>query len=312
VARAPAPPDELPPIQQPLEARFGDALTLLGSDRDRSDLRPGETLALSLYWLLEAEVQEPITVSLWLEGQGGRVPLWEGDPVQGRYPFARWQPPEFVRDRYALRIPLDVQAEDYDLRLALLDERGETTKVVATNGGAGVGRSDSGRHDFGRFLSLGTIHIHTSDRLWEPPAFEHTVGAQLGDSVELLGYDLDLPGDEQTAQPGETIHLTLVWRCLREMEVSYTVFTHLLDETGQIRGQQDNPPVGGRYPTTLWVPGEVVVDEYALDIEPDAPPGTYMIEVGMYDPATMQRLPVLDPAGAVGDRVLLGNVQIGE
>jgi hypothetical protein len=31
----------------------------------------------------------------------------------------------------------------------------------------------------------------------------------------------------------------------------------------------------------------------------------------MYDPATMQRLPVLDPTGAVGDRVLLGNVQVG-
>ena len=69
----------------------------------------------------------------------------------------------------------------------------------------------------------------------------------------------------------------------------------------------------GAYPTTLWAPGEVVVDEYDL-VDParcTAPGIAYVIEVGMYDPATVQRLPVLDPTGAVGDRVLLGNVQVG-
>jgi hypothetical protein len=96
------------------------------------------------------------------------------------------------------------------------------------------------------------------------------------------------------------------------METGYTVFTHLLDEGQQIRGQQDNPPVNGRYPTPLWAPGEVVVDEYALLIQPDAPAGRAVIEVGLYDPATLTRLPVLDPTGAAGDRILLGDIQIKE
>ena len=340
LARAPSPPETLPPIQQPLEARFGEALLFLGSDRDRSDLRPGETLALSLYWLAEGQPGAPLQVALWLEGDlhsdgAGTVPLWEGDPAQGRYPFAEWQPPEFVRDRYALRLPLDTPAGAYDLRLALLDKWGKTTKVVTTNDNA-VRSNDLSRsvttngnavrsNDMlpasgsRRYLSLGTIRVHASDRLWEPPAFEHVVGARLGDVVELLGYDLALPGydlalpgEGRTARPGETLHLTLIWRCLREMEVSYTVFTHLLDEAGQMRGQQDNPPLRGAYPTTLWAPGEVVVDEYDLTIQADAPPGVYVIEVGMYDPATVRRLPVLDPTGGVGDRVLLGNWEIGK
>jgi hypothetical protein len=88
------------------------------------------------------------------------------------------------------------------------------------------------------------------------------------------------------------------------------VFIHLLDEGGQVRGQKDNPPVNGSYPTPLWVPGEIVVDEYTILVQPDAPPGTYVIEAGMYDPANLQRLPVLDPTGASGDRVLLGSVQV--
>ena len=67
---------------------------------------------------------------------------------------------------------------------------------------------------------------------------------------------------------------------------------------------------GGRHPTTTWVPGEVVVDAYEIPIRADAPPGAHVIEVGMYDPGTLQRLSVLDPTGAVGDRILLGDVQV--
>jgi hypothetical protein len=62
----------------------------------------------------------------------------------------------------------------------------------------------------------------------------------------------------------------------------------------------------------------VVVDEYVIALQPDAPLGrmspsaTYVIEVGMYDPATLLRLPVLDPTGAAGDRVLLGQVIVDQ
>jgi hypothetical protein len=159
---------------------------------------------------------------------------------------------------------------------------------------------------------LGTIHIHASNRRWEPPPVAREVGARLGDTAELIGYTLRLPDDAQTARPGDTLHLTLVWRSLNPTETSYTVFTHLLDKRQQIIGQQDNAPVGGRYPTPLWAPGEVIVDEYALTIHPDALTGRAVIEVGLYDPATMQRLPVFDPTGATGDRVLLGEIQIDE
>jgi hypothetical protein len=60
------------------------------------------------------------------------------------------------------------------------------------------------------------------------------------------------------------------------------------------------------------VPGEIVVDRYDIPIAADAAPGQAAIEVGMYDPATMQRLPVQDPTGALGDRILLAEVQISQ
>jgi hypothetical protein len=311
VVRAAALPERLPVMQQSIDVSLGDALTLLGSDRDRSDVRPGETLALTLHWLLYAPTEERYNVRIWLDrleaAESMPTLLWQGDPVQGHYPFRQWQPPEYVRDRYALRVPLETVPGDYDLRVAL-----RPAKIARTKG----------QREEMRPVSLGTIHVHASDRLWEPPPVEHEVGARLGDSVELVGYTLRLPADHEsgdaqpggqgTARPGDTLHLTLVWRCLVQMETSYTVFTHLLDEAQQIRGQQDNVPVKGSYATPLWAPGEAVVDEYALVIHPDAPAGRAVIEVGMYDPATLVRLPVLDPTGATGDRVLLGDIIIGE
>ena len=57
--------------------------------------------------------------------------------------------------------------------------------------------------------------------------------------------------------------------------------------------------------------GEVVSDTYRFQLPGDAPPGSYAIEVGIYDPATGQRLTALDPVRQfTGDHVLLGSVEV--
>jgi len=92
------------------------------------------------------------------------------------------------------------------------------------------------------------------------------------------------------------------------MEKSYTVFVHLLDKNGMIGGQWDSVPSGGLLPTNSWLEGEVITDEYEVPIRAGAPPGQYVIEIGMYDRYTGERLQVLDANGkpVEGDRILLG------
>jgi hypothetical protein len=123
-----------------------------------------------------------------------------------------------------------------------------------------------------------------------------------------LGYSLDA----QQVAPGETLLLTLYWQALAPMEERYTVFTHLLDEEGQIQAQMDGEPQGGGLPTDRWAVGQVVQDNYALAVSPGARPGPHLLEAGMYLLATMDRLPVQDPeSGAeLGDRVILGTVEV--
>jgi hypothetical protein len=156
-------------------------------------------------------------------------------------------------------------------------------------------------------VALGSLVVQGQERRFTVPPIQHLVEANLGHRVKLLGYDLSA----ETLKAGDTLRLTFYWQAQRQMVTSYTVFTHLLDKDSHIWGQKDSIPCDGTRPTTGWVEGEVIADEYNIVVQPDAPPGEYVIEVGMYEAETGQRLPVLDEEGQVqGDRVLLGKMVV--
>jgi hypothetical protein len=138
----------------------------------------------------------------------------------------------------------------------------------------------------------------------------HPVNARIGDEFRLLGYEIE-PGEPQ---PGETVHLSLYWEAIQKPTGDYTVFTHLLDPSGRMRGQKDNQPQGGMYPTYLWDKGERIEDRYELVIASDAPPGAYQIAIGMYYLPTLRRLPVTDDSGSPlpDDRVMLPGPEVRE
>lgn len=151
------------------------------------------------------------------------------------------------------------------------------------------------------------FHVPAGENLKIRP--QHPLSFNLGSQARFLGYDLK----EGPFRPGEILCLTLYWQAENEMEINYTVFVHLLDETGFLRSQHDKQPGDGSYPTTAWLPGEIVLDEYCLPLPPDLSPGEYKLLAGMYDLRTMQRLPVLDIGSwrlEGGDSFLLGIVEI--
>jgi mannosyltransferase len=150
--------------------------------------------------------------------------------------------------------------------------------------------------------------------LYQSPAqFAQTMTSQparFADGIHLDGFRLGDGKDGKAASavlgPGEKLSLTLVWHAARPPAMAYTVFTHLVGPDGTLYGQWDNPPVRGTYPTTDWVAGETVFDQYLIPLKEDAPLGEYHLLVGLYDPASGQRLAVLDAQGQVaGDAVQL-------
>jgi 4-amino-4-deoxy-L-arabinose transferase-like glycosyltransferase len=119
----------------------------------------------------------------------------------------------------------------------------------------------------------------------------------------LTGYSFT----PAVARAGDTLLVTLQWQAQARMPVDYTVFTQLWDSAGQVAAQLDSQPASGTRPTSGWQPGETVLDRKALLLPADLPPGSYTLQVGLYDLATLQRL-TLAPSG--DDHISLGTVQV--
>jgi hypothetical protein len=93
------------------------------------------------------------------------------------------------------------------------------------------------------------------------------------------------------ARAGEKVTLKLRWRAAAPMDHAYKVFVHVLDPSGQqVVAQRDAEPQDGKAPTTSWVAGEVLDDEYPVTLPAALASGEYPVEVGVYDPHSGDRL----------------------
>ena len=103
---------------------------------------------------------------------------------------------------------------------------------------------------------------------------------------DLIGGDFS----EVALYPGQTLDYTLHWKAIDSIDQDYTVFNHLLDAKGNIIAQQDSMPQQNQYPTSLWEPGEIVLDPHVISLPTELEPGAYTLRVGLYELETGQRL----------------------
>jgi hypothetical protein len=271
-------------IPQTVNCNLNGQVELLGYELPHGEVRSGEVLAFSLFWRPLRSMEQDYTLLLELRDEADTI--WTEarlHPANEFYPTTRWQPGELLRVPYDLLIDAAAPAGRYRLLVNLLDGGGN--RLVE------------------RGCSIAELTIEGRERLFSEPEIASPLRAGIADSVSLIGYDLD----RTRVGPGETLRLTLYWQPLARMGKSYTVFTHLLDVEGRVWGQRDSVPCGGACPTTSWLEGEFISDEYGITVKPDAPAGEYQIEVGMYDAETVLRLPAFDDAGTrlTNDRILL-------
>jgi hypothetical protein len=276
-------------ISQLLEANFGGRIALLGYELGQAIVQPGDSLYLMLFWQAIVDMDEDYSLTVTLVDKDGEVAGEERvSPLVRAYPTSHWVRGEVWRGQYDLTVPIEAQPGQARLQIGLVDESGRS---------------------LGESVSLASLEVQATERVFTVPETRYPSGANFGDLVTLVGADLDTAA----VRPGETLHLTLYWQARTRTEKPYTVFTHLLDADSRIWAQQDGIPVNGTRPTTGWVPGEVVKDEVQLAIDPQAPPGDYVIELGLYDASdpALPRLSILDEASQpVDDRVLLAEVRV--
>ncbi|MCB0084292.1 MAG: hypothetical protein KDE47_25305, partial [Caldilineaceae bacterium] len=97
--------------------------------------------------------------------------------------------------------------------------------------------------------------------------------------LTLLGYTL--------AQQGAEMSVTLHWRVDERLAADYTTTVQLYDANLQKVGQDDRAAGGVFYPTSLWKPGQILLDRHAVMLTGQTP--TAML-VGMYTGAEIDLL----------------------
>ncbi len=137
-------------------------------------------------------------------------------------------------------------------------------------------------------LRLGTVQVtgrpHVFDDSGQAPL------ATFGSAMQLLASSVE-PGQVSASSSMQKVTVKLQWRDGGPMSAAYKVFVHVLDPGGQqLLAQRDAEPQDGKAPTTSWVSGEVLDDAYAVDLPAGMPPGSYPIEVGVYDARSGERL----------------------
>jgi hypothetical protein len=131
---------------------------------------------------------------------------------------------------------------------------------------------------------------------------QNLVSANLGGIIALDGFDLT-PGAQ--VQAGSPLTITLHWRSIQPTG-RFKVFAHLIDASGKPIAQHDSEPISDLWPTDLWRPGDMIPDEHIVALPANLSPGTYTLQIGMYDAQTLARLPI----ASGGDAVVLEQVKV--
>jgi hypothetical protein len=86
----------------------------------------------------------------------------------------------------------------------------------------------------------------------------------MGEAVTLVGWT------RSPIEGSNEERVTVAWRVEQPLTESLQVSARLIGENGTVHFQKDEVPLDNAYPTTMWRPGEVILDTYSF---PPAPPG---------------------------------------
>ena len=284
------PPETIPPASAlPIQHRRAwdsGPLRLLGFSLPLGEtFRTGDDLPLTLFWQARRAPGEDYLVWLRLTDSKGKEAARRESPTA--WPTSSWRAGELARDPQPFPLPADLPDGRYRLEIVL---------VPASRPGTAQAR----------WQPLATVAVQGRPHNFSHPQPRYPLDIMFGEGARLIGYDL-----AAEARPGGQVRLTLYWQAAARMGTSYVVFVHLLAEDGRFGGQHDGIPGNGALPTTGWVVGEFLVDEHIFAIKPEAEPGPYLLEIGLYEPVSGRRLPVREAAGQdLGDHLILAETPL--
>jgi hypothetical protein len=282
---------------QPVAFDWGHEVQLVGYEFKPERVTPGQSPALNLYW--QSLVEQPFPYNIFvqlLNSRGEALGQWTDVYLSDQH---RWRAGYLTPTQHQLWLDPQARPGAYLVRVGLFDPTtGRRVPIYTANG-----------DPLGDQMALGLFYVVGAG--FDPDQPQTPLETHLGrpgqDQLQLLGYSL-APMTPET--PALTVRL--YWQTRRPLKGNYTIFVQLLDGQGHLVTSWDSQPLAGQYPTSVWQPGPVVVDEFTLPLPERLAPGSYRLVAGMYDLATGQRLPAFRPDGQAlaGEMVVLKEVRV--
>lgn len=258
--------------------RFANELALQAAVAWDTDVRPGNNLPLTLYWRTGDQALDTSDLRYTIQ-----VISPEGEVLreQSNHPGAAWLAElpagALVREVTSLYFAPETATGQYKLRWQL------------HNGDQVIEGRPANLPWNAASVNYSTVNVVPWPLETELPPVATPLDAGFGDAIRLVGATIDPPRNN-------TLPLALVWQATEQPQTGYLAFVHLVSAaTGEIVSQIDRVPVDGLRPTNGWRAGEVLTDAYALPLPEDLPAGSYLVNIGLYDPDNGQR-----PAVTVG------------
>ncbi len=271
---------------------YADHLRLIGYSVEKSSVRPGEWLPVTLYWQAIRPLDKNYSVFVHLLGRDNQV-IGQANtyPDGGNWPTSMLEPGLVLKDTYFVSVSAEAEAPAV-IRLALGIFEFEDPERAAKPAVNAAGESVE--------PIVGAVPLLP----YHWPELEPSIplAVNFANQIQLVGYDWPNPA---TIKPGETVPLTFYWNALASPGQNLNLFIHLIDlKTGAQVAGFDGPP---EFPTEFWHPGYAIKDVRQLSFPPDLPPGEYELRIGWYDLETFARLPLAD---GTGDSLMLLTINI--
>ena len=252
---------------------------LIGYHVHAQDLRAGSAMYADLCWKSLGYTQANFPYTLQLVGPNDSRPGTRNSfHGLGSYPMSAWKPGEEFCDQTSVNIAFTAnRPRAYNLVVTLFSNPPPDYKL-----GPPLPAVDaSGRSVY---PLIGRVRVAPV----RMPIVTPTIS--LGDVAGLAGASIDL-------FPTNTLSITLRWTALSSPSVNAKVFLHVVDKgTGQVIAQSDHEPDGGWFPTDYWQKGDVIDDQFQINLPAGADPNAIDLRLGMYDSQSQARLAAVDLA----------------
>jgi 4-amino-4-deoxy-L-arabinose transferase-like glycosyltransferase len=263
-------------VQRPANVVWDDAIRLVGtavSPHKATD----QSIRVTACWQAKSAMSTNYTLFIrLLDANFNSLGQRDTHPGLGTFPTTLWQPSTTFCDTYPIPITAELTAPTVvNIDLGFNDPTTDVPLPSFTETGEPVSQV-----------------IIDQIKLLPPspqaiPQIQYQLNAQFAQGVQLIGYNLSAI----EIHSADKMTLELVWQADGPLDDSYTVFAHLLDDEGNIITQADGLPRNGRYPTSFWGAGDVIIDPHTFTLPADAPSGPTTLRVGFYRLADFSRLP---------------------